>query len=308
MDKIKFDGNKLFQIRKEKGLSQEKLALAIGVTRQTIYLWESNQSLPDVEKVSKICKVLEIELSDLVDGMRTETDDLDDMKTKNNKENRRRISKRILLFSLIIISVYMILSIIKFNRLQTILKKWEKLNLCTQYYIKVSEYLINKDDKSNDILENKFYEVYYKDGILKTVFRNLKNEEITSIILKNYDERRKYIIDVKEKTYRVERFDEKEKQLKVIENFQNSLKYRASNDFQRMCLCMRPDFCIKNKDNKYVLIHDNGFQENVNKKTGIIEYEETVTREFWQTKRYYTVELNTDKDFEIHLEDYTEVE
>lgn len=52
-------GEKLIRARKEKGLSQRKLAEKVGVTFQTISKWELNKSLPDIEKVKKICEILE---------------------------------------------------------------------------------------------------------------------------------------------------------------------------------------------------------------------------------------------------------
>lgn len=44
-------GEKLQALRRAKGLSQEQLAEALGVTRQAISKWELNASLPDVEKL-----------------------------------------------------------------------------------------------------------------------------------------------------------------------------------------------------------------------------------------------------------------
>ena len=38
-------------LRKAKGMSQEGLADQIGVSRQTVSKWESEQSLPDLEKI-----------------------------------------------------------------------------------------------------------------------------------------------------------------------------------------------------------------------------------------------------------------
>lgn len=42
---------RLQQLRKEKGMSQEELAERLGVSRQAVSKWESGQSSPDVEKI-----------------------------------------------------------------------------------------------------------------------------------------------------------------------------------------------------------------------------------------------------------------
>mgnify|MGYP001852682772 CR=1 FL=1 len=38
-------------LRKSRGMSQEELAEKIGVSRQAVSKWESEQSMPDLEKV-----------------------------------------------------------------------------------------------------------------------------------------------------------------------------------------------------------------------------------------------------------------
>ena len=43
-------GERIAQIRKERGLSQEAFGESLGVTRQSISKWESNTSIPDVDK------------------------------------------------------------------------------------------------------------------------------------------------------------------------------------------------------------------------------------------------------------------
>lgn len=50
-------GEKLQQLRKSKGMSQEELAAQITVSRQAVSKWELNDSLPDIENVLQISTV-----------------------------------------------------------------------------------------------------------------------------------------------------------------------------------------------------------------------------------------------------------
>ena len=43
--------DRIQQLRKSKGISQEELANSIGVSRQAVSKWESAQSVPDIEKI-----------------------------------------------------------------------------------------------------------------------------------------------------------------------------------------------------------------------------------------------------------------
>lgn len=42
---------RIIQLRKQKGISQEDLAAAAGVSRQAVSKWESGQSMPDADKI-----------------------------------------------------------------------------------------------------------------------------------------------------------------------------------------------------------------------------------------------------------------
>ena len=53
-------GELIYTRRKEKGLSQEKLAEQINVARQTISKWETNETIPDVESLKKISNRIRI--------------------------------------------------------------------------------------------------------------------------------------------------------------------------------------------------------------------------------------------------------
>ena len=53
-------GEKIFKLRKEKGLSQEALAEQIGTTRQAISKWENNQGFPETEKLLQLSNIFEV--------------------------------------------------------------------------------------------------------------------------------------------------------------------------------------------------------------------------------------------------------
>ena len=59
-------GNKLNQLRKLSGMTQEQLAEKIDVSRQTISKWESDSTSPDLESIVKISRIFHVSLDDLL--------------------------------------------------------------------------------------------------------------------------------------------------------------------------------------------------------------------------------------------------
>ena len=59
---------KLKEIRKNEGLSQEQLAEKIGVSRQAITKWETGKGLPDVENMVIIAEIFKTTLDELLRG------------------------------------------------------------------------------------------------------------------------------------------------------------------------------------------------------------------------------------------------
>ena len=58
-------GERLFKLRKDKKLSQEEVAEKLNVTRQTISKWETDQSMPDFDKVVPLCELYGITTDEL---------------------------------------------------------------------------------------------------------------------------------------------------------------------------------------------------------------------------------------------------
>ena len=65
-------GDKILNMRKARGWSQEDLADKIGVTRQAVSRWESNSAKPDADKIVDICDLFGVSadylLRDQYDG------------------------------------------------------------------------------------------------------------------------------------------------------------------------------------------------------------------------------------------------
>ena len=58
---------KLVRLRKIKGVTQDELACAVGVSRQAVYKWESGQSYPEVPKLIEMKHLFGISIDDLLD-------------------------------------------------------------------------------------------------------------------------------------------------------------------------------------------------------------------------------------------------
>lgn len=61
-------GEKLFELRRTKNLTQDDVAEKLNVTRQTVSKWETNQSTPDFDKILPLCELYGISPNELLKG------------------------------------------------------------------------------------------------------------------------------------------------------------------------------------------------------------------------------------------------
>jgi transcriptional regulator with XRE-family HTH domain/energy-converting hydrogenase Eha subunit E len=76
-------GEKLFELRRTKNLTQDDVAEKLNVTRQTVSKWETNQSTPDFDKILPLCELYGISPNELLKGESKET---------NNNENKEELN------------------------------------------------------------------------------------------------------------------------------------------------------------------------------------------------------------------------
>ena len=76
--------NRLCDLRKKHGLSQEELAEKLGVSRQAISKWERSESSPDTDNLIELSKIYGISLDELLNGDEETLDEI-----KENKESNK---------------------------------------------------------------------------------------------------------------------------------------------------------------------------------------------------------------------------
>ena len=77
---------KLQELRKSRGLTQEELSEILFVSRAAVSKWESGRGYPNIESLKEISKFFSVSIDDLLSG-----DKLIDIAEKENKSNLRKI-------------------------------------------------------------------------------------------------------------------------------------------------------------------------------------------------------------------------
>lgn len=124
-------GNKLNQLRKLSGMTQEQLAEKLNVSRQTISKWESGSTSPDLESIVKVSKLFHVSLDDLL----TEGDE--GVENRNNEqitlEDLMNINLHNRKMMLLLISglIFIMVSVLNFAYVMAL----ESTTISTQYML-----------------------------------------------------------------------------------------------------------------------------------------------------------------------------
>lgn len=68
-------GKFIAERRKEKGLTQEKLAEKVGISDRAVSKWERGLNMPDVSLFESLCKELDISINELISGEKINNND-----------------------------------------------------------------------------------------------------------------------------------------------------------------------------------------------------------------------------------------
>ncbi len=111
-------GEKILELRKKQGLSQEQLGEQVNVTRQTISNWELNETAPNPDQLKLLSKTLNVSIDELLDNERKEV-------LMNKVSNTERLAgiiiKLLKVFGVIFIIyiIFIVIAMIAFSSFRT---------------------------------------------------------------------------------------------------------------------------------------------------------------------------------------------
>ena len=99
-------GEKIYQLRKKKNLSQEDLASVLNVSRQTISKRETGDSNPDLDKIVPLCNFFDISTDEFLKGK----DIVYERKLTNEKKKNKALtfSLCLIIFAVMIILIMLL--------------------------------------------------------------------------------------------------------------------------------------------------------------------------------------------------------
>lgn len=84
-------GNSLFHARKKSEFSQEEVAEKIGVSRQTLSKWETNETIPDIYQAKKLGQIYHVSLGELIE-FDMDTNEIHEMIEKHNDKVSEKVN------------------------------------------------------------------------------------------------------------------------------------------------------------------------------------------------------------------------
>ena len=190
--------NTIYNIRKERDITQKELADLIGVSDRTISKWENGSTVPDLETIKKLCNELGISPDSIVKSEKNYKDRLQDFKRMVGKF-LNYILKNIFLIGFIVVFILLLAYFINnYNTIRIYNLTYESKNITFKdgYFFnniklekinyeptstKIELYTYLNGDKHVIYESNSLNNIYieesksYSDLLTKDVIENIKN-------------------------------------------------------------------------------------------------------------------------------------
>ncbi len=261
-DKI---GKFIYELRTEKGYSQNQLANQIPISRQAISKWERGQTIPDSSTLLIISKIFDVTINELLTGERLAEKNIQQLEntTLEILDDRNQKTKRIkkILFLSTTIIILLLISFLSYyfinsyNSIQmyTVYGQGENFIVYDGIYVvsKQKSYLkIGKIKSIDDISINKIKLYYKEDNKEEKLIEDL---DIDRTIIDSYGYKKISFLKSKHKKYYLEiTYNETEKEI-ICLNLQK--------DFSNNNLIFKKNKIIVPKEKENPIIEQNEVPE-----------------------------------------------
>lgn len=168
---MKFN-EKLIELRRKAGLSQEDLGYKLNVTRQTVSKWELGQTTPEMDKLIEMSKIFNISVDELINENKTETQNIQTTQIEDQPIIDKEDSKKEKNMKFIIIGILVVVIILIVVKIATALPNKtsnagdQVTNSQTSMIERIIDKIFNRIDdmqqNNNEEVENIFNEGYNK--------------------------------------------------------------------------------------------------------------------------------------------------
>ena len=191
-DKI---GKFIYELRKEKNLSQYQLADMVPISRQGVSKWERGKTIPDTQTLVVLSKIFDVSINELLNGERDPKNTIEQttLSILDQSIKKTQIIKRITIISITIIVIlllaflsYYFINSYNSTRIYTVGGKSKNFITRTGLFVTTREkyYFRLGKLKYNDDIEIENIKLYYKIGNKKKTIVN--DNDIDNIMIKDY--------------------------------------------------------------------------------------------------------------------------
>ena len=197
---MSYFSEKLYELRKEKGFSQEELAEKLNVARQTISKWETGMTVPDTNNLIELSKIFGISIDDFV-GKK------DEEVIEDNKKINKKLLIKIILIIAMIITIILFICVIVYRmvlvfKLANGLVNSKSRDLSFYYHYQEVGLTNGLTDKWNFIETYRNGDKMIMKHYVTPIDRFMENRTPEVVKIEYFDKDNYYEIDCKNKTYK----------------------------------------------------------------------------------------------------------
>ncbi|MBQ8293727.1 MAG: helix-turn-helix transcriptional regulator [Bacilli bacterium] len=101
-------GEKIYKLRSEKGVSQETMALDLNVSRQAVSKWETDQSIPDLDKIKLLSEYFNVTIDSLVKSSEIKKEIIVEKNKEYDANKIKRLTKIMFKTSIALAILYLV--------------------------------------------------------------------------------------------------------------------------------------------------------------------------------------------------------